>query len=380
MAKKSKTQPVNETSELILAIDELCKAKNISREVLFTKIEAAMVSAYKKEYGKQDNVTATVNRTTGTIEVFARKTIVNEVTEPAVEISIEEVRSKFPELTDYDLGDLIEVPANIDSFGRIAAQSAKQVIVQSIREAERGAVYEEYSEKENEILTAIVKIIEPDRAYVELGRTEGVLELNQLMPGETVRVGDRLKVYVLEVNKSAKGPQVMVSRTHTGLVKRLFEVEVPEIRSGEVLIKSIAREAGSRTKMAVFSANRDIDPVGACVGPRGMRVENVTNELKTEKIDIIKWSSDPQEYIAAALSPARVNEVYIPGKEKIAYVTVPDNQLSLAIGKEGQNVRLAAKLTGWKIDIKSASQAQQEAEAISQSQPDSYEEDENAGN
>ena len=178
MAKKSKTQPVNETSELILAIDELCKAKNISREVLFTKIEAAMVSAYKKEYGKQDNVTATVNRTTGTIEVFARKTIVNEVTEPAVEISIEEVRSKFPELTDYDLGDLIEVPANIDSFGRIAAQSAKQVIVQSIREAERGAVYEEYSEKENEILTAIVKIIEPDRAYVELGRTEGVLELN----------------------------------------------------------------------------------------------------------------------------------------------------------------------------------------------------------
>jgi N utilization substance protein A len=172
----------------------------------------------------------------------------------------------------------------------------------------------------------------------------------------------------------------MVSRTHTGLVKRLFEVEVPEIRSGEVLIKSIAREPGSRTKMAVFSANRDIDPVGACVGPRGMRVENVTNELKTEKIDIIKWSSDPQEYIAAALSPARVNEVYIPGKEKIAYVTVPDNQLSLAIGKEGQNVRLAAKLTGWKIDIKSASQAQQEAEAISQSQPDTYEEDENAGN
>ncbi|MCR4622690.1 MAG: transcription termination factor NusA [Clostridiales bacterium] len=380
MAKKSKNQPVNETSELILAIDELCKAKNISREVLFTKIEAAMVSAYKKEYGKQDNVTATVNRTTGAIEVFARKTIVSEVSEPAVEISIEEVRNRFPELTDYDLGDLIEVPANIDSFGRIAAQSAKQVIVQSIREAERGSVYEEYSEKENEILTAIVKIIEPDRAYVELGRTEGVLEVNQLMPGETVRVGDRLKVYVLEVNKSAKGPQVMVSRTHTGLVKRLFEVEVPEIRSGEVLIKSIAREAGSRTKMAVFSSNRDIDPVGACVGPRGMRVENVTNELKTEKIDIIKWSSDPQEYIAAALSPARVNEVYIPGKEKIAYVTVPDNQLSLAIGKEGQNVRLAAKLTGWKIDIKSASQAQQEAEMISQSQPETYEEDENAGN
>ncbi len=358
MAKKSKTQPVNETSELILAIDELCKAKNISREVLFTKIEAAMVSAYKKEYGKQDNVTATVNRTTGTIEVFARKTIVNEVTEPAVEISIEEVRSKFPELTDYDLGDLIEVPANIDSFGRIAAQSAKQVIVQSIREAERGAVYEEYSEKENEILTAIVKRVEPGKAYVELGRTEGVLDQNQMMPGEEVKVGDRLKVYVLEVNKSLKGPQVMVSRTHTGLVKRLFEVEVPEIRSGEVLIKSISREAGSRTKMAVFAANRDIDPVGACVGPRGLRVDNVVNELKTEKIDIVKWSSDPREYIAAALSPARVHLVTIAENEKIAHVVVPDNQLSLAIGKEGQNARLAARLTGWKIDIQSISQAE----------------------
>ncbi len=351
MAKKA-NQTAIETSEIIMAVEDLCKEKRINKEILFSKIEAAMVSAYKKEFGKQDNVSANVDRVTGKIEVLSRKTIVQEVSDPTVEISLEEVREKFPEFTDYELGDLVEVPVMLERFGRIAAQTAKQVIVQSIREAERGGIYEEYSEKENEILTAIVKRVEPGKAYVELGRTEGVLDQNQMMPGEEVKVGDRLKVYVLEVNKSLKGPQVMVSRTHTGLVKRLFEVEVPEIRSGEVLIKSISREAGSRTKMAVFAANRDIDPVGACVGPRGLRVDNVVNELKTEKIDIVKWSSDPREYIAAALSPARVHLVTIAENEKIAHVVVPDNQLSLAIGKEGQNVRLAAKLTGCKIDIK----------------------------
>ena len=358
MAKKADKQPVVETNAIIGAIDDLCREKKIAREVLFGKIEAALVSAYKKEFGKQDNVSANVDRVTGKIEVLSRKTIVQEVSDPTVEISLEEVREKFPEFTDYELGDLVEVPVMLERFGRIAAQTAKQVIVQSIREAERGGIYEEYSEKENEILTAIVKRVEPGKAYVELGRTEGVLDQNQMMPGEEVKVGDRLKVYVLEVNKSLKGPQVMVSRTHTGLVKRLFEVEVPEIRSGEVLIKSISREAGSRTKMAVFAANRDIDPVGACVGPRGLRVDNVVNELKTEKIDIVKWSSDPREYIAAALSPARVHLVTIAENEKIAHVVVPDNQLSLAIGKEGQNARLAARLTGWKIDIQSISQAE----------------------
>ncbi len=357
MAKKA-NQTAIETSEIIMAVEDLCKEKRINKEILFSKIEAAMVSAYKKEFGKQDNVSANVDRVTGKIEVLSRKTIVQEVSDPTVEISLEEVREKFPEFTDYELGDLVEVPVMLERFGRIAAQTAKQVIVQSIREAERGGIYEEYSEKENEILTAIVKRVEPGKAYVELGRTEGVLDQNQMMPGEEVKVGDRLKVYVLEVNKSLKGPQVMVSRTHTGLVKRLFEVEVPEIRSGEVLIKSISREAGSRTKMAVFAANRDIDPVGACVGPRGLRVDNVVNELKTEKIDIVKWSSDPREYIAAALSPARVHLVTIAENEKIAHVVVPDNQLSLAIGKEGQNARLAARLTGWKIDIQSISQAE----------------------
>lgn len=368
MAKKADKQPVVETNAIIGAIDDLCREKKIAREVLFGKIEAALVSAYKKEFGKQDNVSANVDRTSGKIEVLARKKIVQDVEDGTIEIALDEVREKFPELTDYELGDLVEVPVQIEKFGRIAAQTAKQVIVQSIREAERGGIYEEYSEKENEILTAIVKRVEPGKAFVELGRTEGILEQSQMMPCDDVKPGDRMKVYVLEVNKSQRGPQVMVSRTHVGLVKRLFEVEVPEIHSGEVLIKSISREAGSRTKMAVFSANRDIDPVGACVGPRGMRVDNVVNELKTEKIDIIKWSNDPAEYIAAALSPARVHSVSIADKEKTAHVIVPDNQLSLAIGKEGQNARLAARLTGWKIDIQSISQAEQAAQLKSEAE------------
>ncbi len=364
MSKKS-AMTAEPTSEIVLAIEALAKEKGIDKEILFTKIEAAMVSAYKKEYGKQDNVSATMDRTSGKIEVFARKTIVAEVTDPMVEISLDEVRAKFPELTEYELGDLIEVPADIEKFGRIAVQTAKMVIVQSIRELERGGVYEEYSEKENEILTAIVQIVEPERAFVELGKAQGVLERSQMMPGEEVRPGDRLKVYVLEVSKSQRGAQVRVSRTHTGLIKRLFEVEVPEIRSGEVIIKAIAREAGSRTKMAVSTTSKDIDPVGACIGPQYMRVSKVTAELKTESIDIIRWSNDPAEFVASALSPARVHSVSLSEHDKFASVIVPDNQLSLAIGKEGQNVRLAARLTGWKIDIRSLSQA--EADLAAQS-------------
>ena len=253
----------------------------------------------------------------------------------------------------------MEVVCN-SSFGvRIAAQTAKQVVVQRIREAERGIIYNEYVEKENEILTALVERLEGKQVMVELGRTQGLLDVAQQMPGEEYHVNDRLKVYVLEVQRQSKGAQVMVSRVHPGLVKRLFEIEVPEIRDGIVLIKSIAREAGFRTKMAVTSTDPMVDPVGSCVGPRGMRVENVVAELKDEKIDIIKWSADPQEYIANALNPARVLSVYVSEKDKAARVIVPDNQLSLAIGKEGQNARLAAKLTGWRIDIKSQSQAEE---------------------
>ena len=326
--------------EVISAIDMLAKEKKINKEVLYSKIESALVSAYKRSFGKVDNVRASIDRNTGVIEVLAHKKIVSVVEDPTIEISLDEVREKYPSYASYGVEDVIEVPTMPSQFGRIAAQTAKQVIVQHIREAERGVIYDEYIEKENEILTAIVQRVENGRAFVELGRTEGVLEVAQQMPGEEVNVGDRLKVYVLEVTKVTRGPQVLVSRTHPGLVK----------------IKSIAREAGFRTKMAVFSTDQNIDPVGSCVGPRGLRVENVVNELKTEKIDIVKWSSDPKEYIASALSPARVHAVFASEKEKSARVVVPDNQLSLAIGKEGQNARLAAKLTGWKIDIKSLSQ------------------------
>ncbi|MEA4899021.1 MAG: transcription termination factor NusA [Christensenellaceae bacterium] len=343
------------SGEVIAALEALAKEKRINKEVLYGAIESALISAYKKNFGKNANVRAAIDRQSGEVEILARKTVVEEVLDVQTEISLAEARAIHPR---YEIGDLAEISATPRDFGRIAAQTAKQVVVQHIREAERGVIYEEYIEKENEILTAIVQRVENRQVMVELGRTEGLLEQNQQMPGEEYAPGDRIKVYVLEVSRMARGPQVLVSRTHPGLVKRLFEIEVPEIRSGIVQIKSIAREAGFRTKMAVHSTDPMIDPVGSCVGQRGMRVENVVGELKTEKIDIIKWSGDPAEYIANALNPARVTGVFVAEKEKAARIIVPDNQLSLAIGKEGQNARLAAKLTGWKIDIKSQSQAE----------------------
>ena len=344
------------SSELISTVNELAKERRVNKDVLFSAIEAALISAYKKNYGKGANVRASIDRDKGEIEVLSRKTVVEEVTDPQSEMTLQEARDIDRR---YEVGDLVEVPVSPRDFGRIAAQTAKQVVVQHLREAERGVIYDEYSQKENEILTAIVKMVENRNVYVELGRTEGVIEPNQQMPGEELAPNDRIKVYVLEVSRQGRGPQVYVSRTHPGLVKRLFELEVPELVSGVVQIKAIAREAGFRTKMAVFSTDPLIDAVGSCVGPRGMRVENVVSELKTEKIDIIKWSSDPAEYIANALNPARVISVFTADGEKSARVIVPDNQLSLAIGKEGQNARLAAKLTGWKIDIKSQSQVEQ---------------------
>ncbi len=347
-----KVQPM----DILSALDDLAKERRIDKEQLIATLESALISAYKKNYGKNANVRAALNRKSGEIEVSAAKSVVEEVEDEQTQISLEEARSVDPR---YDLGDIVDVPVRVRDFGRIAAQTAKQVVVQYIREAERGVIYDEYIEKENEILTAIVQRVDGRQVYVELGRTEGILEASQQIPGETYVVNDRKKVYVLEVTRSGRGPQVLVSRTHPGLVKRLFELEVPEIRTGVVQIKAIAREAGSRTKMAVFSTDPVVDPVGSCVGPRGMRVENVVSELKTEKIDIVKWSSDPAEYIASALNPARVLSVYVSDTEKAARIVVPDNQLSLAIGKEGQNARLAAKLTGWKIDIKSQSQAEE---------------------
>ena len=361
----NKTQPINPAEEFVKAIDELTREKRIDKESLFSAIEQALISAYKRNYSTNvANIRVSIDRSAGTVEVFARKTVTDEVTDPQTQISLEEARQINPV---YEFGDLIEQEITPRQFGRIAAQTAKQVVMQKIREAERGVIYQEFSEKENEILTALVQRVEGKTVLVELGRIEGVLEPSQQMPGEVLRPNDRIKVYVLEVNKNGRGAQVEVSRTHSGLVKRLFELEVPEIQTGTVQIKSIAREPGSRTKMAVFSTDPMVDPVGACVGPRGMRVENVVQELKTEKIDIIRFSSDPAEYIANALNPARVLNVSINEREKCARVVVPDNQLSLAIGKEGQNARLAAKLTGWKIDIKSQSQfeallAQEETE------------------
>ena len=342
-------------TDLIDALDAIEKERRINKEILIEAIESSLISAYKRNFGSTANVKVNLDRETGEIRVFSSKQVVEEVKDAAVQMSLEEAQ-KINEY--YEPGDVIEEEVTPQSFGRIAAQIAKQVVMQRIREAERGVIFEEYIEKEDEVLTAVVQRVEKNNVYVELGRTEGLLSSSDMIPGEKYSVNDRLKVYVLEVKRTNKGPQVIVSRTHPGLVKRLFEFEVPEIQDGIVQVKSIAREAGFRTKIAVYSNDEQVDPVGACVGQRGIRVENVVQELNGEKIDIIKWSQDPAEYIANALGPARVIMVHINEQEKSSKVVVPDNQLSLAIGKEGQNARLAAKLTGWKIDIKSHAQSQ----------------------
>ncbi len=341
-------------ADFIEALNALEKERGIKKSVLISAFESALIVAYKRNYNSTGNVRAEVNGETGDYHIYASKTVVEKVENPSQEISLERAK-KVNSL--YELGDVLEEEAFAKDFGRIAAQTAKQVMVQRIREAERGNIYDEYIEKENEILTAIVQRVEKGNAYVELGKTDGILTANEMIPGEEYENNERIKVYVLEVRKENKGPQVVVSRTHPGLVKRLFELEVPEIMSGTVQIKSIAREAGFRTKVSVFSTDPQVDAVGACVGPRGARVERIVNELHNEKIDIIEYDADSAIYIAKALSPAKVLMVYVNEEEKAARVVVPDSQLSLAIGKEGQNARLAAKLTGWKIDIKSQSQA-----------------------
>ena len=370
-----KNEKKNDKSEIVEALKALAKEKDISEELLFNAIEEALKAAYKKNLSKAEvapaNLSVTMNRETGVTHVYARKLIVPEVEEPASQISLEDAQKLRP---DYQMGDIAEVDVTPTGFLRVAAQTAKQVIMQRIREAERGKIYDEYIEKESEILTAIVQRVEPKAVYVELGRTEGVLEQQDMIPGEVLHDDDHIKVYVLEVHRSGpvgpRGPQVRVSRIHPNLVKRLFEMEVPEIAGGVVTIKSIAREAGSRTKMAVHSSDMMIDPVGACVGQRGSRVDRVVEELKGEKIDIIKWSADPAEFVANALNPAHVLSVFVAEGEKACRVVVPDNQLSLAIGKEGQNARLAAKLTGWKIDIKSQSQAAALTDMVDEEAPE----------
>lgn len=335
------------------AFEQLGKEKGISPEVLFEAIEAALISAYKRNFSSAQNVRVSLERTTGEIHVYARKTVVDAVTDPRLEIDLNEAR-----LLDirYDLEDIVEVEVTPKNFGRIAAQTAKQVVVQRIREAERGIIYDEFSNRESDILTGIVQRIEQKNVFIDLGKAEAILAPSEQIAGEVYKHGDRLKTYIIEVKKTTKGPQILVSRTHPGLLKRLFELEVPEIHDGIVEIKSVAREPGLRSKFAVYSRDENVDPVGACVGHKGMRVQSIVNELKGEKVDIVKWNTDPAKYIANALSPAKVVSVEINEVEKISRVVVPDYQLSLAIGKEGQNARLAAKLTGWKIDIKSESQ------------------------
>jgi len=345
--------------ELILAMDDLEKERDISKDLLIEAIESALVSAYKKNYGTAQNVRVSIDRERGDVDVFMRKDVVDVVTNPFVEVALEEARAIDPE---YELGDVIEYKVTPKDFGRIAAQTAKQVVVQRIREAERGIIYEDYVNRQSEIVTGVIHRISNETVFVNLGRTEGILSVNEQVKGERYEVNSRIKVYIMDVKKTTKGPQVFLSRSHPGLVKRLFELEVPEIQDGIVEIKSIAREAGSRTKIAVYSDDENVDPVGACVGTRGIRVQAVVNELFDEKIDIINWSDDPAEMISNALAPAKVEKVIINEDEKSATVIVPDYQLSLAIGKEGQNVRLAAKLTAWKIDIKSSSQYSESAD------------------
>ena len=369
--RKAQAKPEQRT-EIVEAIKFLAKEKELSEEMLFATVEDALKKAYQKNIPKGEpipspaNITATIGRTDGVVHVYVRRLIVEEIAEEehatADQITLEEARKLQP---NCQMGDIIELDVTPKGFLRVAAQTAKGVIMQRLREAERGRVYDEYIDKENEILTAIVRRVDTKAIYLELGRTEGILETSEMIPGETLNEDDHVKVYVLEVHRpdagnapsSARGPQVRVSRIHPNLVKRLFEMEVPEIAGGAVTIKGIAREAGSRTKMAVHASDMMIDPVGSCVGQRGSRVDRVVNELKGEKIDIIKWSDNPAEFIANALNPAHVLSVFVEESgQRSCKVVVPDNQLSLAIGKEGQNARLAAKLTGWKIDIKSESQ------------------------
>lgn len=340
-------------TEFIEALEELEKQKGISMDILIDALEAALISAYKRNFGSLQNVQVYIDRTTGEIRVYARKTVVEAVEDDRTEIELNAARAKDPR---YELGDIVEIEVTPRDFGRIAAQTAKQVVVQRIREAERGLIFEEFSNREGDIVTGIVQRYDPKNVYIDLGKAEAILGPTEQIPGEEYKHGDRIKTYIVEVKKTTKGPQIMVSRTHPGLLKRLFELEVPEIHDGVVELKSVAREAGARSKVAVYSRDENVDAVGACVGPKGMRVQTIVNELKGEKIDIVKWNQDYSKFVANALSPAKVVEVSVNEGAKMARVVVPDYQLSLAIGKEGQNARLAAKLTGWKIDIKSESQ------------------------
>jgi len=352
-------------SKLFEALEFLEKEKGIDKEILLEALEAALISAYKKNFQSATNVRVDLNPEENKMRLFAQKNIVENVENDQIEISLEAAKEIDP---NYEVDDIIEVEVTPKDFGRIAAQAAKQVVTQRVREAERGVIYEQYIDHEEDVITGIIQRRDHRFVYVNLGKIEAKLSESDQMPTDEYNIHDRIKVYVTKVEKTTKGPQILISRSHPGLLKRLFEMEVPEIFSGIVEIKSIAREAGDRSKIAVYADDPDIDPVGSCVGQRGQRVQAIVDELNGEKIDIVEWSDDPAIFVSNALSPSKVSQVILNEEERESTVVVPDYQLSLAIGKRGQNARLAAKLTGWKIDIKSETAAKEEG-IISEEEP-----------
>ncbi len=337
-------------SEFLTALNEIEKEKNISKEVLLDAIDAALVSAYKRNYNtNQNNVVVNIDRDSGEVKVFVQKEVVEDVEDNLSQIALDEARKIS---ASYEIGDIVNIEDIPGDFGRIAAQTAKQVVMQRIREAERNMIYDEFSEKEHKVVIGTIQRIERRNIYLDIGKTEAYLAPNEQVPGEKYDFHQRLKVYVTEVKKTTKGPLVTVSRTRPALVAKIFEEEIPEIADGTVEIKSVSREAGSRSKIAVWSKDPNVDPIGACIGAKGTRVQSIVDELGGEKIDIVRYSEDPAEFIKASLNPAEVVSISVDADEKEASVIVPGYQLSLAIGKEGQNARLAARLTGYKIDIK----------------------------
>ncbi|NLY92255.1 MAG: transcription termination/antitermination protein NusA [Firmicutes bacterium] len=347
--------------ELIEALNMVEKEKGIAKEVLIEAIQSAISSAYKKDQGKNSNLKVILDPETGEFHIYNYKEVVMEVEDENSQINLAEAKAIDPR---YQLGDQVEFEIYPKEFGRIAAQTAKQIIVQRIREAERSLIYNEYSSRLDDLITGIVRRFEQKTVYVDLGKTEAILPPHEQIPGERFEHGARIKAYLAEVKKGSKGPQIILSRARSGFLKRLLEFEVPEIQEGIVEVKNVAREPGARSKVAVYSKYENVDPVGACVGARGSRVQMIVRELKGEKIDLVLWDEDPARFITRALSPAKVSEVVLLPSKNSSIVIVPDNQLSLAIGKEGQNARLAARLTGWKIDIKSETQAEEAREEI----------------
>jgi len=355
-------------SDFLIAITQIAAEKNLPKEVVLQAVETALASAYKKDSEDTGNIVVRIDRDSGNVHVYAQKAVVEEVEDTRVDIALEEARRLKP---DVELGEIMEFEVTPANAGRIAAQTAKQVVLQRLREAEREMVYEEFSNREGDIVSGLVQRVDARHVIVDLGKTEGILPPTEQVRAEHYRPGQRMKFYLVEVHRSNRGPQLILSRTHKNLLKRLFELEVPEIYKGVVEIRSIAREPGYRSKVAVVAQQDGVDPVGSCVGLRGIRIQNIVNELDGERIDVVQWDPDPARFVANALSPAQVSSVSTSEEDNTASVIVPDRQLSLAIGKEGQNARLAAKLTGWRIDIRSESAVQETgpAEAVVEEAP-----------